>query len=57
MEIAIPVIAAVVCGVSIYAVSVVINTRVRPLNMRKMQIQAITLPIVVFIMLLLVLNM
>ncbi len=57
MEIAPAIIPAMVCGVCIYAGSVVVNARVRQLNMRKMKIQAVIMPVIVFIIMLLILNM
>lgn len=57
MEIVPAIIPAVVCGVCIYAGSIVINARVRPLNMSKMKMQAVVMPVIVFIIMLLILNM
>ncbi len=56
MEILPAVIAAAICGVSIYAVSVLINVKIRRLNMKKMRIQAVVMPIIVFIVMLLISN-
>ena len=56
MEITPPIISAVILGSGYYAVSVVINAKIKPLNMRRQAVLAVVMAAIMFTAVFLIMN-